>query len=249
MGIDSDCDDRDDPILKFGPRDGSKLGPRVIFGHGVGGLDLYANTFIVEMVERWSRDPRLAHVTFLLPTAPTRPVEMLGNKEVPAWFGCAQDASIPSGWRVNYDHLNEAAETYGNLALSWGGTRCQTVYAGFSNGGATALYAGLTGCGREYAGILVMSSLLVAQDEVLECDNRDTTLPVLLCYGDEDPYLADRDVASTLSFLAKHTACEVETRAFKGMGHTCCEEEIAACADWLARVFPVDDAAAASSAA
>ena len=245
MGIDSDCEE-DDTILKFGPSDGTEFGPRVIFGHGVGGLDKYANTFIADMVERWSKDPRLAHVTFLLPTAPTRPVEMLGNKEVPAWFDCAQDASMPNGWRCNYDHLKEAAETYDNLAGSWGGTNDQTVFAGFSNGGATALYAGLTGCGhQDYAGILVMSSLLVAQDEVLEYDNSGTTTPVLLCYGDADPYVSDRDVASTKSFLAKHTACEVETRVYKGMGHTCCEEEIAACADWLARVFPVDDAAAA----
>ena len=96
MGIDSDCEE-DDTILKFGPSDGTEFGPRVIFGHGVGGLDKYANTFIADMVERWSKDPRLAHVTFLLPTAPTRPVEMLGNKEVPAWFDCAQDASMPNG--------------------------------------------------------------------------------------------------------------------------------------------------------
>ena len=104
MGIDSDCEE-DDTILKFGPSDGTEFGPRVIFGHGVGGLDKYANTFIADMVERWSKDPRLAHVTFLLPTAPTRPVEMLGNKEVPAWFDCAQDASLPNGWRCTYDHL------------------------------------------------------------------------------------------------------------------------------------------------
>ena len=45
MGIDSDCEE-DDTILKFGPSDGTEFGPRVIFGHGVGGLDKYANTFI-----------------------------------------------------------------------------------------------------------------------------------------------------------------------------------------------------------
>ena len=51
MGIDSDCEE-DDTILKFGPSDGTEFGPRVIFGHGVGGLDKYANTFIADMRRR-----------------------------------------------------------------------------------------------------------------------------------------------------------------------------------------------------
>ena len=44
--------------LRFGPRNASR---RVIFGHGVGGLDKYANTFIKSAVEHWSTDPRLRH--------------------------------------------------------------------------------------------------------------------------------------------------------------------------------------------
>ena len=39
--------------LRFGPRNASR---RVVFGHGVGGLEKYANTFIADMVERWSKD-------------------------------------------------------------------------------------------------------------------------------------------------------------------------------------------------
>ena len=52
--------------LRFGPKNASR---RVVFGHGVGGLDFSANTFIKGAVEHWSTDPRLQHVEFIVPTA------------------------------------------------------------------------------------------------------------------------------------------------------------------------------------
>ena len=50
--------------LRFGPKNASR---RVVFGHGIGGLDKFANTFIKGAVEHWSTDPRLRHVEFILP--------------------------------------------------------------------------------------------------------------------------------------------------------------------------------------
>ena len=95
--------------LRFGPKNASR---RVVFGHGIGGLDKFANTFIKGAVEHWSTDPRLRHVEFIVPTAPTRDLsmfaagatpdvrEMLGDAKLPAWFDAGQDASLPNGWRL-----------------------------------------------------------------------------------------------------------------------------------------------------
>ena len=66
--------------LRFGPKDASR---RVVFGHGVGGLDKFANTFIKGAVEHWSTDPRLRHVEFILPTAPTRDMSMFAAGATP----------------------------------------------------------------------------------------------------------------------------------------------------------------------
>ena len=90
----------DHTTLRFGPRNASR---RVVFGHGIGGLDKFANTFIKGAVEHWSTDPRLRHVEFILPTAPTRDMcmfaagatpdvrEMLGDAKLPAWFAVDGD--------------------------------------------------------------------------------------------------------------------------------------------------------------
>ena len=83
--------------LRFGPKNASR---RVVFGHGIGGLTRFANTFIKGAVEHWSTDPRLRHVEFIVPTAPMRDMcmfaagatadvrEMLGDAQLPAWFDC-----------------------------------------------------------------------------------------------------------------------------------------------------------------
>ena len=108
--------------LRFGPKNASR---RVVFGHGVGGLDKFANTFIKGAVEHWSTDPRLRHVEFILPTAPTRDMimfaagatadvrEMLGDAKLPAWFDAGQDASLPNGWRLNREHIAESTTRWG----------------------------------------------------------------------------------------------------------------------------------------
>ena len=96
--------------LRFGPKNASR---RVVFGHGVGGLDKFANTFIKGAVEHWSTDPRLRHVEFIVPTAPMRDMcmfaagatadvrEMLGDAKLPAWFDAASRSSrsAQTGWR------------------------------------------------------------------------------------------------------------------------------------------------------
>ena len=125
--------------LRFGPKNASR---RVVFGHGVGGLDKFANTFIKGAVEHWSTDPRLRHVEFILPTAPTRDMsmfaagatadvrEMLGDAKLPAWFDAGQDASLPNGWRLNREHIAESTTRWGprrawasssRRCISWGG--------------------------------------------------------------------------------------------------------------------------------
>ncbi len=230
--------------LRFGPKNASR---RVVFGHGIGGLDKFANTFIKSAVEHWSTDPRLRHVEFIVPTAPTRDMcmfaagatadvrEMLGDAKLPAWFDCGQDASLPNGWRLNREHIAESKQTYISLATQDGGTLESTVFGGFSNGGAQALVTGLqTPC----AGILCLCSSLFG---FREFDDKDLQIPkpVLYCTGEKDPYVPHEEIEKDKAFLADRSACDVQVRTFN-MGHESCEQELAVCANWLAKVLAVD---------
>ena len=115
----------------------------------------------------------------------------------------------------------------------------------FSNGGAQALVTGLqTPC----AGILCLCSSLFG---FREFDDKDLQIPksVLYCTGEKDPYVPLAEIEKDKAFLADRSACDVQVRTFK-MGHESCEQELAVCANWLAKVLAVeDDADALGSAA
>ncbi len=66
-----------------------------------------------------------------------------------------------------------------------------------------------------------------------------TSKPVLFCTGEKDPYIPVSEVEADKAFIAGRTKCDVQVRTFK-MGHESCEQELAVCANWLAKVLAVD---------
>ena len=139
------------------------------------------------------------------------------------------------GWRINREHLEASKQTYINLATQDGGSLETTVFGGFSNGGAQALVTGLqTPC----AGILALSCSLFGFREFDEAAL--TSKPVLFCTGEKDPHIPVSEVEADKAFIAGRTKCDVQVRTFKCMGHESCEQELAVCANWLAKVLAVD---------
>ena len=47
-------------------------------------------------------------------------------------------------------------------------------------------------------------------------------------------------VEADKAFIAGRTKCDVRVRTFKCMGHESCGQELAVCANWLAKVLAVD---------
>ena len=101
--------------------------------------------------------------------------------------------------------------------------------------GAQALVTGLqTPC----AGILALSCSLFGFREFDEAALQ-TSKPVLFCIGEKDPYVPLEEIEKDKAFLADRSACDVQVRTFN-MGHESCEQELAVCANWLAKVLAVD---------
>ena len=90
-----------------------------------------------------------------------------------------------------------------------------------------------TGLQTPCAGILVLSSVLV--DDNMSID--ETPKPVLLCVGDTDPYVSVAAATATQKAIAESAKVEVELNVYNKMEHAACDEAIAACADWLAKVL------------
>jgi phospholipase/carboxylesterase len=110
------------------------------------------------------------------------------------------------------------------------------VLAGFSQGGAIALYTGLRH-GERLAGIVALSTYLVRPGDVAgEASAANRDVPIFMAHGTVDPMVRlEWGDASRRALVA--AGYDVEWHTY-GMPHSVVWEEIAAINAFLARVLP-----------
>ena len=175
-------------------------------------------------------------VRFVFPHAPRIPVTINGGMVMPAWYDILNMDFDQR--RVDEDGVRASAARLEDLVAreqDRGIPAARTVLAGFSQGGAIALHAGLRHPER-LAGVLALSTYLAvdgdAEDE-RAASNLD--VPILQCHGSQDPMVpmtkgeAARDRLRELGY-------EVEWEDYP-MQHQVCMEEIERIGAWLRRVL------------
>jgi len=175
-------------------------------------------------------------VRYIFPHAPKRPVTVNGGAVMRAWYDL-YDLGINRA-QEDEQGIREAVGLVQGLIdeeKARGVPAERIVLAGFSMGGATALYSGLRH-GERLAGLMGLSCYLPLADQLAEersPANADT--PVLLAHGTYDPVLplqlgsAARDTLTGLGY-------RVEWQDYP-MEHQVCMEEITLVDDWLSRVL------------
>ena len=177
----------------------------------------------------------LGGVRYVFPHAPVRPVTINGGMEMRAWYDIA---GSDFDRRADEEGVRESAGIAGALVdeqIARGIAAQRIVLAGFSQGGAIALYAGLRFPFR-LAGILALSTYLPAPRS-LEAQahpaNRD--VPIFLAHGSQDPMIAlSFSERSGAALAALGYVVEVHTYP---MPHSVCAEEIRDIGNWLSRVL------------
>ncbi len=153
----------------------------VIWLHGLGadGYDF------VPIVPELRLPPTLA-LRFVFPHAGVRPVTVNGGYEMRAWYDIT--ALTPAG-RDDAAGLEESVAQIGALIAAeraLGIAASRIVLAGFSQGGAVALHAGLTAAER-LAGIVALSTYLPHAAALARRQSAASRgLPVLMCHGSSD---------------------------------------------------------------
>lgn len=203
----------------------SKAGAAVIWLHGLG-ADGY--DFLPIVPELQVDD--LA-VRFVFPHAPIRAVTINNGNRMRAWYDIA---SLEQDGEQDHDGIHASAALVADflrVERERGTEESHIVLAGFSQGGAIALQAGLRHP-KALAGILALSTYLPLEDTLAaerSDDNRAT--PILMCHGSDDPVLpmslgeASRDYLRSLDYA-------VEWHEYP-MGHQVCEKEIRTIGQWL----------------
>ncbi|GMU70562.1 MAG: dienelactone hydrolase family protein [Burkholderiales bacterium] len=179
--------------------------------------------------------PTSLAVRFLFPHAPSMPVTINQGYVMPAWydvrsanFGSRADVD---GVRASRDRIEAmiAAERARGVAAS------RIVLAGFSQGGAIAIYTALRHRER-LAGIVALSTYLVdAASLATEASPANRGLPIVMAHGTRDPVIPIALAEASRDALVS-AGWQVEWHAYT-MEHSAVLEEIRVVGAFLARVL------------
>ncbi|MEO5764722.1 MAG: alpha/beta fold hydrolase [Casimicrobiaceae bacterium] len=181
------------------------------------------------------RMPASARARFLFPHAPVMPVTINNGQVMRAWYDIRETdfshrADI-GGVQRSQAHVEAliAREKARGIPAS------RIALAGFSQGGAIALYAGLRHPQR-LAGIVALSTYLVAPDALArEASPANRDVPIFMAHGTQDPVVHYRWAEASRQALAS-AGYAVEWHTYP-MAHSAAPEEIVAVGQFLARVL------------
>jgi phospholipase/carboxylesterase len=202
----------------------------VIWLHGLGADGHDFEPIVPELIRAGERPLR-----FVFPHAPVRPVSLNGGYPMRAWYDIValdrRALEDESGIRASQASITALIRRENERGIH----SERIVLAGFSQGGAMALYAG-TRYPEKLAGIMGLSCyLLLAERFSAERAPANQSTPVFLAHGSQDPVVAPQlGEEARRQLHAAGYAIEWHSYA---MPHSVCPQEVADIAAWLRRVL------------
>jgi phospholipase/carboxylesterase len=212
----------------------------VIWMHGLGadGWDF------VPIVRELLLPENLA-LRFIFPHAPVRPVTINNGMQMRAWYDIAMSdiARLPDERGIRESQA--AIEQLIAREASRGVASQRVVLAGFSQGGAIALQAGLR-LASPLAGIVALSTYLTLEDSLdAEGSAANRATPILMGHGTQDP-VVPLQLAERSRDALKRRGYAVEWESWP-MPHSVCQEEVELIGAFFARTLGGAKAPARSS--
>ena len=202
----------------------------VIWMHGLGADGHDFEPLVPELMRHHSLPLR-----FIFPHAPVRPVTVNGGYAMRAWYDIV---SFDRGSRIDLAGIRASDAAIRALIereQQRGIAADRIVLAGFSQGGAMALYTGVR-FEQRLGGIMGLSAYLLASDALQsEQQAANVATPLFLAHGTYDPVLpyALGEQSRAALTAAGH---DVGWHSY-AMEHSLCAEEVADIADFLARIY------------
>jgi len=201
----------------------------IIWMHGLGADGHDFEPIVPELVRRGERSLR-----FVFPHAPVRAVTLNNGYRMRAWYdivsiqrGAAQD---DVGIRASYTIVEALIRRENERGIP----SSKIVLAGFSQGGAMALYSG-TRYPEKLAGIMGLSCYMLLESSfAAERAAVNHATPIFLGHGTQDPVVSPLLGEATRRLLETE-GYAVEWHAYP-MPHSVCPQEVADIAAWLRRV-------------
>ncbi|MGH8660367.1 MAG: alpha/beta hydrolase [Burkholderiales bacterium] len=205
----------------------------VIWMHGLGAD---GNDF-VPIVNELDLD-RTPAIRFLFPHAPMRPVTINNGLVMRAWFDVSLGDLEGQSRRADERGVRESQAQIAALIereAKRGVEPEHIVLAGFSQGGAIALQAGLR-YPRRLAGVMALSTYLPLADTLArEATPANKATPIFMAHGIYDPLIPLAMGAGSMTLLTGF-GYTLEWRQYP-MPHSVCPQEIEDIGAWLRKVL------------
>jgi phospholipase/carboxylesterase len=201
----------------------------IIWMHGLGADGHDFEPIVPELVRPGERSLR-----FVFPHAPVRPVTLNNGYRMRAWYdiisiqrGSAQDET---GIRASHAIVEALIRRENERGIDTN----KIVLAGFSQGGAMALYSG-TRYPEKLAGIMGLSCYMLLESRfAAERTPANHTTSIFIGHGTQDPVVSPMLGEATRRLLETE-GYSVEWHAYP-MPHSVCPQEVLDIAAWLRRV-------------
>ena len=198
----------------------------VIWLHGLG-----ANGHDFEPVAPELQLPGEAGTRFIFPNAPFMAVTINGGQRMRAWYDIRsqdlrqqEDAASIRASAGLLEHYIQAEQASGIPAE-------KIILAGFSQGGALALHAGLR-YSAGLAGIIALSTYLPLAERLrAEATDANRAIPVFMAHGLTDPVIPLAQGRASAEQL-RQAGYAVDWHEY-AMPHSVCPQEITAIGAWL----------------
>ncbi len=201
----------------------------IIWMHGLGADGHDFEPIVPELARRGERSLR-----FVFPHAPVRPVTLNNGYRMRAWYdiinlqrSAAQDEQ---GIRASHAIVEGLIRRENERGIPTN----KIVLAGFSQGGAMALYSG-TRYPEKLAGVMGLSCYMLLETRfAAERAAANHATPIFLGHGTQDTVVSPLLGEATRRLLEAE-GYTVEWHAYP-MPHSVCPQEVADIAAWLRRV-------------
>jgi phospholipase/carboxylesterase len=201
----------------------------VVWLHGLG-----ADGYDFDPIVPALRLPGGPEVRYVFPHAPIRPVTINGGAEMRAWYDIV---AIQRGAHEDEAGIRESGEAVAALIRREGERGIpphRVVLAGFSQGGAIALHAGLR-YPEKLAGIIALSTYLPLRAAAGEFHAANRATPIFMAHGSLDPVVPAVLGEESAKFLSE-SGYDVEFKSYM-MPHSVCPQEVEDIRRWMGRTL------------
>lgn len=161
--------------------------------------------------------------------APMRPITLNGGMSMPAWYDIVGMTLNDREDRQGIAESQQAIQRIIDKQIDEGFRSEQIFLAGFSQGGAMAMYTGLR-FDKKLGGVIALSAYLLLASEIKPLQSKNT--PFFIAGGSFDPLVLPVWTKASITWLEAQGYHDLSVHSYP-MEHSVCMDEIKDIGQWL----------------